>query len=258
MALEKQKYRLVREQMGRPGIIDLASGNGAATKSRLTLDMSSNGRPRLSNSGAPVGNQNYTSPKSSLEAGQSSSSYRQKQSNRPPHKASMEGRYSLSLPLQSIQEETQYNEYSRPSTVVKRKPSVKHFNQIIPPPTTTQLLSGSKSLKINTSLPADTQQNLSPATLSSNNPFLREVNTGTETSSSQIPNSIHQNDTYLKKANTEGVKLMRSMSLAASVSPANSSLSGKPLSNSVPSSPNRPTSSHPSSPSTPSQLSVQH
>lgn len=137
MAQEKQQYRSVREHMGRPGIVDLATGNSAATNARLTFDLSSTGRPRMSNSGVPSGgnsngsnsstgggsgSQNgnigsYTSPRSSLDSWsqQSSSAAYRQQKGRAPPKKSMEGRYSLSLPLHSIQEETHYTSSGAPS-----------------------------------------------------------------------------------------------------------------------------------------------
>lgn len=124
LAQEKQQYRSVREGMGRPGIVDLATGN-----SRLTFDMSSSGRPRTSGGGTRISTgtrnslsansssqptgvttpENVTSPRSSLDVWtqQSKSGVYSKQKTRPP-KSSMEGRYSLSLPLHAIQEESHY------------------------------------------------------------------------------------------------------------------------------------------------------
>lgn len=124
LAQEKQQYRSVREGMGRPGIVDLATGN-----SRLTFDMSSSGRPRTSGGGTRISTgtrnslgassssqptgastpENVTSPRSSLDAWtqQSKSGVYSKQKTRPA-KSSMEGRYSLSLPLHAIQEESHY------------------------------------------------------------------------------------------------------------------------------------------------------
>ncbi|VVT51749.1 uncharacterized protein SAPINGB_P003200 [Magnusiomyces paraingens] len=152
MAQEKKQYQELRANMARPGIVDLATGNAAPAKPRLTLDLSSSGRPRRSISTAIVAansgpqgpsstssasasasasssfsSNNYhntsatssvTSPRSSLDAWtqqSSSGAYRNKARVAP--KPSMEGRYSLSLPLHSIIEESHYSAPTPPHSV---------------------------------------------------------------------------------------------------------------------------------------------
>jgi hypothetical protein len=75
LSKEKENYRRIREQMGKPGIVDLSINS---TNSRFTLDLSQ--------------------PRSSSDA------RRSQQISRPPYRPSYEGRYSLSL-LQAIDEE---------------------------------------------------------------------------------------------------------------------------------------------------------
>jgi hypothetical protein len=72
---EKENYRRIREQMGKPGIVDLSSD---PSNSRFTLDLS---QPRTS-----------------------SDTRSSQQLSRPAYRPSYDGRYSLSL-LKAIDEE---------------------------------------------------------------------------------------------------------------------------------------------------------
>lgn len=118
MEIEKTKYNQIRAQMGRPGIVDMNGGDTPydfRKTSRMTLDIQpSNGRRSTSGAG-------YSSIASNQQQGSSSqhgqgvqeglvSPRRSLESNgkkgitpRAPS-LSLEGRYSLSIPLQSIQE----------------------------------------------------------------------------------------------------------------------------------------------------------
>lgn len=240
LAQEKQQYKALRENMGRPGIVDLATGSAAPVKSRLTLDLSSTGRPRTSNGGGNSANSisggagssslyspalgtspggsvtSMTSPRSSLDtwAQQSSSAaYRTQQKVRAP-KSSMEGRYSLSLPLHSIQEESQNNgsslrganSISKPSGpgILKTKKSITALSapvkgasvkiveatesevaaSMISPTANSPQRNGNQAISVNTAAAAAYSDNTGAAPVSSslaspigsNNPFFNMVN----------------------------------------------------------------------------------
>lgn len=101
--LERQKYNKIRAQMGRPGIVDMNGGDTPLDfrkpSHRMTMDLNGT-QGRLSNggAGAPVSPSGLSSPRMSLE----NNSRKVINGNRPS--LSLDGRYSLSLPLQSIKE----------------------------------------------------------------------------------------------------------------------------------------------------------
>lgn len=111
MELEKQKYNKIRAQMGRPGIVDMNGGDTPKdfrkSSHRMTMDL----QGRLS-TGATTGSTSSTAPSSSsnpsnvngngVTSPRASSEFVRKPYTRPS--LSLDGRYSLSLPLQSIKE----------------------------------------------------------------------------------------------------------------------------------------------------------
>lgn len=108
MELEKSKYNKIRAQMGRPGIVDMNGGDTPRDfrkTSRMTLDIQTgDGRRSLSGNSlsSPVNSTpsgslgGLTSPRRSLEN-------KRQVAPRAPS-LSLDGRYSLSIPLQSIEE----------------------------------------------------------------------------------------------------------------------------------------------------------
>lgn len=95
---EKENYARIRQQMGKPGIVDLHGNNrkpsvGIVT-SRMTLDLGSPSQcsPTV-----------VTSPHTSTDLG--SSHQQSRLGSGSGYRSSLEGRYSLSLPLHSIEEE---------------------------------------------------------------------------------------------------------------------------------------------------------
>lgn len=92
---EKENYIRIRQQMGKPGIVDLHSGSSASPSarkphsivtSRMTLDLETLTPPSPTINRPP----NPSGPK---------------QGGPQSYRPSLEGRYSLSLPLYSIEEE---------------------------------------------------------------------------------------------------------------------------------------------------------
>lgn len=109
MESEKHKYHQIRAQMGRPGIVDMNGGDTPSDFRKVSHRMTFDIQPRTGGSasasslssngtGAPAGGKgNLASPRSSFD------NNRKQVTPRAPS-FSLEGRYSLSLPLQSIQE----------------------------------------------------------------------------------------------------------------------------------------------------------
>lgn len=111
LEFEKEKYNKIRAQMGRPGIVDMNGGDTPRdfrkSNHRMTMDVqgrlstgtangSSSSITPISPGGPQVASGNgITSPRASSE-------FVRKPYTRPS--LSLDGRYSLSLPLQSIKE----------------------------------------------------------------------------------------------------------------------------------------------------------
>lgn len=110
MEAEKQKYSLIRAQMGRPGIVDMNGGDtprelNFRKNSRMTLDIQDTSRGSFSRSAsgaspitASATGGGLSSPRRSLENNSNKKLVQQRPS------LALEGRYSLSIPLQAIQE----------------------------------------------------------------------------------------------------------------------------------------------------------